>query len=205
MTQIDLKSLEKKAFTSYHEDGIIDIFAGAWILIFGIFTLYTDKPWVAGMFPVYGFPFFALAKKKITAPRIGFVEFSGQRRSFMLMIYIGIVAIFSCFGVLFYTDSFPSWVYAFLHRYPILSFGLIAGVLFLVCAWITRIVRFCLYALLIMAVTAIGQMFGPHIPYEFFPVILGLIILSGGILVLILFIHTYPVEAEPDHLGGGCT
>ncbi|MBU7043692.1 MAG: hypothetical protein HXS47_08875 [Theionarchaea archaeon] len=205
MTQIDLKSLEKKAFTSYHEDGIIDIFAGAWMLIFGIFALYTDKPWVAGLFPVYGFPFFALAKKHITAPRIGFVEFSEQRRSFMLMIYIGIVVIFSCFGILFYTDSFPSWMHVFLHRYPIPSFGLIVGVLFLVCAWATRIIRFYLYALLIMAVTAIGQIFGPHIPYEYFPVALGLVILSGGILVLIRFIQIYPVEAESGHRGRGCT
>ena len=206
MAQIDLKKLEKKAFTSYHEDGIIDIFAGAWILFFAIFNMCTDKPWFgAGMFPVYGLPFFTLAKKKITVPRIGYVEFTKQRRSLMYIIYIWIAAIFTFFGIMFYTDNSPSWIYALFHDYPKLVFGVVVGLLFLVCAWVTRIFRFYVYSGLIIAMMVIGQVFGPDIRYEYFPLILGVLILSVGMVVLIQFIQTYPVEAEPTHVGGGCT
>jgi hypothetical protein len=205
MTYIDLKKLERKAFTSYHGDGIMDIFAGMWILFFGLFNMCTDKPWFgAGMFPVYGLPFFLLAKKKITVPRIGYVEFNEQRRSLLFLIYIWIAAIFTVFGIVYYTENSPSWIYALLHDYPKVFFGIIVGLLFLVCAWVTRIIRFYLYALLIMAVMVIGHLFGPHIDYEYFPVVLGLIILSMGVLVLIQFIQTFPVEPEPSHVGGGC-
>jgi hypothetical protein len=205
MAHIDLKKLEKKAFTSYHEDGIVDIFAGAWIIFFSIFSMCTDKPWFAGMFPVYGLPFFALAKKRITVPRIGYVEFSEQRRSLMLIIYIWIAAIFTVFGIVFYTDNSPSWIYALLHDYPKLIFGIVVGLLFLVCAWITRIFRFYMYTILIVAGMVIGHVFGPGIRYEYFPIILGVLILSVGVLVLIQFIQTYPVEPEPHRVGGGCT
>ncbi|KYK28242.1 MAG: hypothetical protein HXS48_20135 [Theionarchaea archaeon] len=196
MTHIDLKKLEKKAFTSYHEDGIVDIFAGAWILFFGIFSMCTDRPWFAGMFPVYGLPFFALAKKKITVPRIGYVKFSQQRTSLMFIVFLWITAIFTVFGIMLYTDNSPSWVYALLHDYPKLLFGIIVGLLFFVCAWVTRILRFYAYTALILAASVIGHVFGPNIQYEYFPLVLGVLILSVGVLVLIQFIQTYPVEME---------
>lgn len=197
MTQnINIKELERKAFTSYHEDGIVDIFAGAWLLFFGIVSMCTDKPWFAGMFPVYGLPLFAAAKKKITVPRIGYVKFNQQRRSLMLIVYLWIAILFTVFGIVFYTDNSPSWLYALLYDYPKLLFGIIVGLLFFVCAGVTRIFRFYAYAVLILAVSVIGHVFGLHIRYEYFPVTLGVLILSVGVLVLIQFIQTYPVEME---------
>lgn len=195
MTQtINMKELERKAFTSYHEDGIIDIFAGAWLLFFGLFSMCTDKPWFAGMFPVYGLPFFAIAKKKITVPRIGYVKFSQQRTSLMFIVYLWIAILFTVFGIVYYTDNAPSWIYPLLYDYPKLLFGIIIGLLFFVCALVTRILRFYAYAVLILTVSVIGHVFGSHIRYEYFPVGLGVLILSVGVVVLIQFIQTYPVE-----------
>jgi hypothetical protein len=195
MTQnISIKELERKAFTSYHEDGIVDIFAGGWLLFFGIFSMCTDKPWFAGMFPVYGLPLFALAKKKLTVPRIGYVKFSQQRRSLMLIVYLWIAILLTVFGIVYYTDNAPSWVYSLLYDYPKLLFGIVIGLLFFVCALATRIYRFYAYAGLILAVSVVGHVFGPHMQYEYFPVGLGLLILSVGVVVLIQFIQTYPVE-----------
>jgi hypothetical protein len=189
MTHVNLKELERKAFTSYHKDGIVDIFAGAWLIFFGIFCICTDKPWFAGMFPVYALPFFAVAKKKITVPRIGYVKFSEQRKSILFIVYLWIAAMLTVFGILFYTDNFPAWIYALLSDYPQLLFGIIFGLLFFVCALVTRIYRFYAYAVLIFAVSVIGHVSGFHIRYEYFPVALGLLILSVGVLVLIQFIQ----------------
>ncbi|MBU7013516.1 MAG: hypothetical protein HXS52_12810 [Theionarchaea archaeon] len=196
MTQnINIKELERKAFTSYHEDGIMDVFAGAWLLFFGLFSMCTDKPWFAGMFPVYGLPIYAIAKKKITVPRIGYVKFSQQRMSLMFIVYLWIVVLFTVFGIVYYTDNSPSWIYPILDSYPKLLFGIIVGLLFFVCALVTRISRFYAYAALILAVSVIGHLLGPHIRYEYFPVGLGVLILSVGIIVLIQFIQAYSVEA----------
>jgi hypothetical protein len=195
MTQnINMKELERKAFTSYHEDGIIDIFAGAWLLLFGLFSMCTDKPWFAGMFPVYGLPFFAIAKKKMTVPRIGYVKFSQQRMSLMFIVYLWIAILLTVFGIVYYTDNSPSWIYPLLYGYPKSLFGIIIGLLFFVCALVTRIFRFYAYAVLILAVSVVGHVLGSHIRYEYFPVGLGVLILSVGIIVLIQFIQTYPVE-----------
>ena len=196
MTHIDLKELEKKTFTSYHEDGIVDIFAGAWMIFFGIFSMCTDRPWFAGMFSVYGLPFFYLAKKRITIPRIGYVEFSQQRRLSMFIVYLWIAAMLTVFGIVYYTDNSPSWVYFLLDNYPQLLFGTIAGLLFFTCAWVTRILRFHAYGALVLAASVISHVFGPDIQYEYLPLVLGVIIMSTGILVLIQFIQTYPVEVE---------
>lgn len=195
MTQnINMKELERKAFTSYHEDGIIDIFAGAWLLFFGLFSMCTDKPWFAGMFPVYGLPFFAIAKKKITVPRIGYVKFSQQRMSLMFIIYLWIAILFTVFGIVYYTDNAPSWIYPLLYDYPKLLFGIIIGLLFFVCALVTGIFRFYAYFALILTVSVIGHVLGSYIRYEYLPVGLGVLILSVGVVVLIQFIQTYPVE-----------
>jgi hypothetical protein len=195
MTQnINIKELERKAFTSYHEDGLVDIFAGAWLLFFGLFSMCTDKPWFAGMFPVYGLPLFALAKKKITVPRIGYVKFSQQRTSLMFIVYLWIAILFTVFGIVYYTDNAPSWIYPLLYDYPKLLSGIIIGSLFFVCALVTGILRFYAYFALILAVSVTGHVLGSHIRYEYFPVGLGVLILSVGIVVLIQFIQTYPVE-----------
>jgi hypothetical protein len=199
MTQnINVKELERKAFTSYHEDGLVDIFAGLWLVFFGILCMCTDKPWFAGMFPVYGLPFFAIAKKKITIPRIGYVKFSEQRKTLMFIVYLWIVAMLTVFGILYYTDNCPAWIYALLSKYPQLLFGIVFGLLFFVFALVTRICRFYAYAVLVFAVSVIDHVSRLHIRYEYLPVAVGVFIGSVGVLVLIQFIQKYPVEMESE-------
>jgi len=123
MTQnIDLKEIEKKVWTSYFEDGIIDIFAGAWILVFGILAIHTDRVWVAGMFPVYGLALFVAIKKKITVPRIGYMKFNPQQKSKIEKVFFSIHAIIYSFAILLYTHNTPSWIDTLFQEYPMLFF-----------------------------------------------------------------------------------
>jgi hypothetical protein len=47
--KIDLKDIERRAYTSYHEDGIIDIFIGLGLLSTS-FYVYAEMAWLMGSF-----------------------------------------------------------------------------------------------------------------------------------------------------------
>ena len=119
---VNIKEIEKKIYTLYHEDGIIDIFAGAWIVMFGILAILTDRVWVAGMFPVYGLALFVAIKKKITVPRIGYMKFNRQQKSKIEKVFFSIHAIIYSFAILLYTHNTPSWIDTLFQDYPMLFF-----------------------------------------------------------------------------------
>ena len=75
---INLKNLERKAYLSYHEDGILDLFIGFNILLFGLWIL-ADMVYLAGAFVAISTPIYTQMKKQITIPRLGYVKFTSSR------------------------------------------------------------------------------------------------------------------------------
>ena len=78
----ELKRLERKAWTSYHQDGLVDFFLG-FLLIAG-FLGYNigDAGRVLGpILQLSSAGFLILSKKLITVPRMGLVEFGPERRA----------------------------------------------------------------------------------------------------------------------------
>ncbi len=74
---IDLKKIEKKAWTSFWDDGLVDIVAGTFLITPGIRIL-TDNVWfTAGLF--IGLPIMLIGKR-IAAPRMGRVRFGPERK-----------------------------------------------------------------------------------------------------------------------------
>ena len=87
---IDLKSLEKKAYRAVFNDGLWDLFIGLIILSMGLSTLLGSllnlPEFLNTIIPVLvlniiAFLVFYLGKKFITIPRIGFVKFGPKRKS----------------------------------------------------------------------------------------------------------------------------
>lgn len=76
--EIDLKEIERKAWTSYFEDGLWDVFFGALFLIGGIRSL-TNNVWYTLLLlvPILMLP---IGKKLITIPRLGHVKFGPVRK-----------------------------------------------------------------------------------------------------------------------------
>ena len=87
---VDLKSLERKAYRSIFEDGVWDLFIGLIILSLGFSTflssiLNLNELWFA-IIPtlilnIIAFLIFFLGKKFITIPRLGIVKFGQKRKS----------------------------------------------------------------------------------------------------------------------------
>ena len=83
----DLNKLEKKMYTSYFNDGILDMLLGYYLLWGGLFDMFasrieSDTVKIVIMLLGFGliYPFFLLAKRNITIPRLGQVEFGTARR-----------------------------------------------------------------------------------------------------------------------------
>lgn len=193
---ISMKEIERKVYTLYHEDGIIDIFAGAWILVFGILAIYTDRVWFAGMFPVYGLALFVAIKKKIIVPRIGYMKFNHQQKSKIEKVFFSIYAIVYSFAILLYTHNTPSWIDTLFQEYPMLFFGTIVTLFFIVAVWTLSVRRFYVYALLTLVVSVGGHIIDTDVSYGIFPVLLGVLIMSAGALMLNQFLQKYPVQME---------
>ncbi|MBU0493874.1 MAG: hypothetical protein KKA73_28250 [Chloroflexi bacterium] len=195
---IDLRELERKAYLSYHEDGVVDIFVGLGILFFGL-TMLTDLPWMVGVLPAMCVPIYAAAKKSITIPRMGYVKFSPQRTRTPMLILLGVgIALFLCFllGAVFYAGrqavppAFADW----LREYHMLVLGAIVAVSFGGGALITGLNRLYAYAVLTMLWFIGGYLLA--VPAWLQVVVLGGLLLFAGSIVLVRFLRRYPIAAE---------
>lgn len=84
---LDLKAIERKAFRSFHQDGLWDIYLGGLLLVLSLFFAIPESG--EGELTYMGlallgvaivFAFFQLGKKYITAPRMGQVKFGPERQ-----------------------------------------------------------------------------------------------------------------------------
>jgi uncharacterized membrane protein len=84
--KINLKKIEKKAWKSYHQDGLWDILLGLILLNFGIAPILEDITGTTYLLSyiiilVAAFLIFYGGKKYITTPRLGRAGFSIERKS----------------------------------------------------------------------------------------------------------------------------
>ena len=94
---INLKAIERRAWTSYFEDGLWDIFLGAMLLIGGIRSV-TDYVWYTFLILplILVLP---LGKRFTTTPRLGLVKFGrsrkGKQEKAVVALIISVLAIFA--------------------------------------------------------------------------------------------------------------
>jgi len=98
----DLKPIEKKIYTSFHQDGLIDLFLG-FIMLVAILSSTLDISGVSDsvriaiyvpLMVVLGPVLYMLGKKYITFPRLGFVKLgSKQKRTRRIVIFAIITAV----------------------------------------------------------------------------------------------------------------
>ncbi|MDX1813627.1 MAG: hypothetical protein R3319_02450, partial [Candidatus Bathyarchaeia archaeon] len=109
----NLKEIERRAYMSYHQDGLLDIFAGLYILGFGL-GIMMDILWEFGfgvimpaILIVTVLPIWIAAKRKITMPRIGFVNFGTRGANKLTAVFIGTMGagLFAFFAFTFATSQ----------------------------------------------------------------------------------------------------
>ncbi|MBC8224698.1 hypothetical protein H8E65_08925 [Candidatus Bathyarchaeota archaeon] len=197
--RIDLKEIERRAYLSYHEDGLIDILIGLGLLAAGLY-FYAGMFWLVGSMIAIYVPIYMSIKKRITFPRIGQVEFSKSRTGrakntyyFLVAINVVGVVVGFVFWNAFSSEIRPEWMYVMIDNYAIVL-GIVGAFIFAVVAWITDLTRFHWYAALTLV--SLGSANFIASPFIGHVVALGFIITVAGYLQLQKFKGKYPIVQE---------
>ena len=203
--KINLKEIERKAYLSYHQDGLLDVFIGMFILAFGFYILSESKFPIMAVLPALLVPVWASVKKKITYPRIGYVKFGKStktRRTKSMLLLSGVLTLLLGFGV-FLTITLrrgplPLWLIVMGAYGMIIAGGIVAAILSVV-AYINGINRLYVYAAMFFAMYSTGHFLVIIPGFDAFQKIavvnipLGVIILGYGLYLLSRFLHEHPI------------
>ncbi len=196
--RLDLKAIEKRAYLSIWEDGLIDVFAGVALLGLGLFWL-TDYAVFGGLLPALLIPFWPAARRWITVPRAGSVQFSRERRATERRKLSGLLFAGSAtllLGVALYFTvvrdgvSSREWLAAAIPALPgiLLAFG----------ATLTGSMigarRFYAYGVLLVVGGGVGIWL--RLEPGVYMAAAGAVILLAGLMMVVRFVRKYPIHGE---------
>ena len=195
-----LREIEKKTYMSYHQDGLLDIFVGVYILLFGIgillMTMTNFSTWfvIPAIFPAIMIPIWISAKKRITMPRIGYVKFGSRGANKLMAVLVGLMVFGLGTFMVFSFSSSQGWALSL--RNLIISNGMIiigvaAASISSLFAYTMGLKRLYAYGLLTLVLFFTGHFI--IIPLEYFLATIGLAVLITGFVLLMRFIRKYPL------------
>jgi hypothetical protein len=201
MTKTSLREIEKKTYMSYHQDGLIDIFVGIYVLLFGLgillLTVTDFSTWFAipAIFPAIMIPVWISAKKRITMPRIGYVKLGSRVANKLMAIFIGLMVaglgVFMVFTFASRTQTWASVLRDLLISNGMIIIGISAATISSLFAYIMGLNRLYAYGLLILVLFFAGYFI--TIPFEYILVTIGLAVIINGFVLLTRFIRKYPL------------
>jgi hypothetical protein len=201
MNDVNLKEIERKAFTSYFHDGMWEIYGGLILLGFGL-TMHTGWEYMIVIFVAMAMvPL--LIRKRIVIPRLGIVKFSPERQAktkksvLAATITLTFTALLGMmFFILFSTNTMPRWLEVWMSDYFLAFFGGMVAVIIIAAAFLVSVKRFYAYAVLVFFSFYLSSVLRPG-DMDAIPILVagGLILFSGAVL-LIRFLRNNPLPKE---------
>jgi hypothetical protein len=194
---------EQTAYLQYPGDGLLDILIGLWLVSYGLWMLVNNVTLFA-IIPILCLPAWRSAKKSITAPRMRRIDFTpapNARRSLMgiILVIVLSLALLMVLGLVVFwgqsTGNAPPWLFAsvtWLREHANLAFGLFGAFLFGISAAMFGIRRLYAYALLTMIVFAGNYLLAAPLWLAVF--VMGAVLFLLGTILLLRFLHRFPVE-----------
>ena len=197
-----LQEIERKAFISYHGDGILDICIGSALLVMAFFIWLLPEFWFFVIGGLIGWiSLYTGAKKLITAPRLGYVEFSSVRRRRIQNIMIAgvlMLVVFNILGVLAIINPIIG-IFIFESAFTILIVGIIGAFVLALIGTMLNIRRFYSYSVVFLGV-AVVTFFIPLI--LLLPlIVVSIVMLVYGLFLLYQFLQKYPKETSGEVAG----
>ncbi|MFC1484708.1 hypothetical protein ACFL5M_06110 [Candidatus Neomarinimicrobiota bacterium] len=206
--ELNLKELERKAWLSYHQDGLLDIGVGLFILAIGVgFT--TGMVWLAGMLVAIGFSTYAGAKQALTVPRVGLVQFGPgrvrrekQEKSFFV-IFFTVSAVLGMMMFLLVTSlnrgeyggtSGP--LARTLETMIMAPIGFIGAVGMVALSYWKQLTRYYYYAAILFLAVTVGPLMG--IEHPVYTAGAGVVITAAGVVLLVRFLIAYPLKDREE-------
>jgi len=200
--RIDLKGLERKAWTSYLQDGLLDIFLGLSLLAMGVILLVPDAGVSdsAGLLIFVGLLVLALlilgaGKRYVTIPRIGRAEFGEERKEKKRKAGVYVSAAFLLLVLLLVLGrTVTDTLFGPVLGEVVLTIG--TGVAIAAAIWLAAYFkdfpRGYLYGALYGIAFSCAFLFDEPIVF----VVAGALILLIGLTVFIRFLRKYPAPEE---------
>lgn len=191
--KFDMKEIERQAYMSYSEDGLVDIAIGFVIMAWGLLLLMEPTGLIALLGPL-GMGIWYLGKRFITIPRIGTIDPSPkmERRLRNLAVFLLLLGLLAFAGILI--SRILGSAFTSDHSLGILGLVLAAGVAVL--AYLLNASRLYVYAVILFVAFAGGEILaGTVTNFDAFAssvIIGGGLILISGIVVLLRFMRKYP-------------
>jgi hypothetical protein len=188
-----ISEFEKTTFRSFWNDGLLDLMFGLVVLLIGI-SWWRDMAVLGAVFPAVCASLWHPLRKRLVVPRMGYVEFSGDRELKVRSFRTGLISFLTgtmAFGVVVFVlwkgDVLPraaEWIAGF----PLVLIG-IPAVFFAV---FTQCKRFAVYALFLFlaGVEVIYQGWEPHVGL----IASGVFISVIGLWILLRFLWRYPAR-----------
>jgi len=197
--RINLDEIERSAYLSYHEDGLIDIVLGIGLFVASLYA-YVEMLWLMGGWVVLLTPMYMGMKQRHTFPRIGQVTFSKGRtrrskNSMTFLVFVNVIGVLLgfAFWMGFSGDTRPQWMLLMIENFPIVI-GVAGAVIWAVVGYITELTRFYRYAAAMLVVIGsanfIPTPFGAHM------ILLSVIVTVLGFLQFQSFRRKYPIVKE---------
>jgi hypothetical protein len=200
----NLKEIERRTYMSYHQDGLLDIFAGVYILGFGL-GIFMDVVLdfgmgviiIPGALIVMAVSIWVTAKRKITMPRIGFVNFGIRGGNKLMAIFVGLAVAGLGFALVFSLAAFESgyrqWLdLIFQNGMLIVGFGSLAVCILF--GYSMGLKRLYGYGLLALISLVIGHFMG--IFFAYILMALGTTVMVTGFALLVSFVKKYPLKGD---------
>ena len=195
MTQdINLKELEKKAWTSTFQDGIIDIGIGLILVVTTICQTFDDARFY--LYPLFIVPvlFITAAKKYITTPRMGLVKFSRARNRKRYMLYLIMTA-----SIVFLLILTVKGLFQQLPMTPVIVGAIVFFIPCLI-AYFLNFDRMYIYAVLFTLSFALNEITiantGVIASGAYAWLISGIIMIAIGVVYLVRFLRKYPLPEK---------
>jgi len=197
--RINLDEIERRAYLSYHEDGLVDMVIGIGIFVASLYA-YAEMLWLMGVMVAVITPMYMSMKKQHTFPRIGQVTFSKSRtrrskNSMSFLVFVNVIGIL--LGLVFWMGSSgdvrPQWMLLMVDNFPIVI-GIAGAVIWAVVGYITDLTRFYRYAAATLVV--IGSANFISTPFIAHMLILSGIVMVSGFLQFQSFKRKYPIVQE---------
>jgi hypothetical protein len=217
---INLKEIERKAFRSYFQDGLWDLYLGAMLLVMGSglviggalesrggnVALWSIPIMIALVAVLFGA--FWAAEKHITVPRLGLVKFGpgGRVRRVRVTIVasvsvlVGLVIFFSILSVTRSDSPQRALLGAIVPVVYSLNMLLVFGLWGYFWSFERLYLIGLLYALPLPLMIGLDELLGIRIGYAAFA-IPAAIILAMGAVVFIRFLRDYPLSKERLNVG----
>ena len=186
-TDIDLKSIKRKVYMSYFQDGLWDILLGIFLIVWGLMVTF-DFVAVMGGFWLVFYMFVLGLKRWLVYPRAGYIKIPEARRQQIKMVLLGSVVFLAGVATIpiFIIDSRPAW---FSEYFMLILGGMFTLVIIFLAVW-WQVYRWYAYAAIILLAFMLHQWLDTELNLSFF--VPGGIVTVFGLVLLIRFIRKYP-------------